>query len=339
MLLSRSGRESSISSDRSLTYGEIVHGSFLQILDSVRKMVDLPPGGTFVDLGCGTGKAVITAALSNLHFSTVWGIELLQPLAAAAAEVADRMKMDFSNEGLAAGAGIGVATALDKKKSDKLKSLPSVPSVKDVIMSIASSINSCPDRALPCDSVVNTLCQQYGHKGYKAFLKPLGSFKKFISKHSDLFVLDGNTLVAMTEAETLTALCRAIKETEETSSAPPASEAISVDTAALRALLPLPDHVLMQCGDIFQIDWFLEASVVYCASLLFSESMLDNLHALCLEMRPGAVFISLRPFPKIMPGCTRYLELISDSFYRMSWQMAKVYIYQIRNCEPNNTVE
>ena len=40
-----------MSTDESLTYGEIVHASFIQLLDNIKRACDIPPNSVFVDLG------------------------------------------------------------------------------------------------------------------------------------------------------------------------------------------------------------------------------------------------------------------------------------------------
>lgn len=61
----------------SLTYGEIDFYSFADILERIQ----INHGDTFVDLGCGTGKALITAALLfGRDLARIHGIELLPSL-------------------------------------------------------------------------------------------------------------------------------------------------------------------------------------------------------------------------------------------------------------------
>ena len=96
-------------------------------------------------------------------------------------------------------------------------------------------------------------------------------------------------------------------------------------------------------GDIFAVDWWSEANVVYAASLLFTVEMMEELSRKVSLMRSGAYVITLKPLIDLekteqhqLDGAdsiavkTRF-ELLSDSFYKMSWQMAKVYIYRIIN--------
>lgn len=68
--------------DKSLTYGEISFDTFPQILAAAK----LKHGGTFCDLGSGTGKAVIAAALVG-SFDKLIGIELLDDLYEASERV------------------------------------------------------------------------------------------------------------------------------------------------------------------------------------------------------------------------------------------------------------
>lgn len=58
------------------TYGEVEFAHIVQLLDQA----DPAQGEIFVDLGCGTGKCVITAALAYPQLAEARGIELLQPL-------------------------------------------------------------------------------------------------------------------------------------------------------------------------------------------------------------------------------------------------------------------
>jgi hypothetical protein len=71
--------------DRSLTYGEVTAAGFLDVLAKTAPA----PGETFYDLGSGTGRAVILAALAH-PFGRLVGIELLETLHHAAVEVRGR---------------------------------------------------------------------------------------------------------------------------------------------------------------------------------------------------------------------------------------------------------
>ena len=62
----------------SLTYGEVEYEPFVSLL-GVLLDDGLRPGGIFVDIGCGAGKAVFAAAIGH-DFDKVVGIEILERL-------------------------------------------------------------------------------------------------------------------------------------------------------------------------------------------------------------------------------------------------------------------
>ena len=66
--------------DKSLTFGEIHPQSFLQLLAITNPLDYTSKSRTFVDLGCGTGKACFSAALSPFLFEKVIGIEIITEL-------------------------------------------------------------------------------------------------------------------------------------------------------------------------------------------------------------------------------------------------------------------
>ena len=72
-----------------IQYGEINSEAFAEALSWVSPR----PGETFIDLGSGTGKAVLTAA-AVYAFASVTGVEILRPLSDAA--VAARERCDLS---------------------------------------------------------------------------------------------------------------------------------------------------------------------------------------------------------------------------------------------------
>lgn len=84
---SRKDRQDIGLEDASLTYGEVDFVSFQSML----RAAEISDGRTFVDLGCGGGKAIIAAAFSSVRFRSCIGIELLPSvctMAKAAVELA-----------------------------------------------------------------------------------------------------------------------------------------------------------------------------------------------------------------------------------------------------------
>jgi len=80
-MTSRQEREGQGHTDASLVYGEISFGPFSLQIQALRENHGIltTPGGIFVDVGCGSGKPVIAAAL--LHdFDVCMGIEILHGL-------------------------------------------------------------------------------------------------------------------------------------------------------------------------------------------------------------------------------------------------------------------
>ncbi|GLD97927.1 hypothetical protein PINS_up006624 [Pythium insidiosum] len=72
----------------SLVYGEIAFSPFKTVVDQLRRWhrVLVRPGGVFLDIGSGTGKAVFAAALAH-DFDACFGIEILESLHAIATHV------------------------------------------------------------------------------------------------------------------------------------------------------------------------------------------------------------------------------------------------------------
>jgi hypothetical protein len=62
-----------------LTYGEVDHQSIVTIIRLCKAKYNLQEGGVFCDLGHGTGKAMLAAALTG-YFRKVQGVELLKDL-------------------------------------------------------------------------------------------------------------------------------------------------------------------------------------------------------------------------------------------------------------------
>ena len=72
---------------KTLVYGEVDFHSFCEVLSSIMP----PAGGTFYDLGSGTGRAIFVAAFVQ-DFVRLVGIEILDGLYEASTEVLDRFR-------------------------------------------------------------------------------------------------------------------------------------------------------------------------------------------------------------------------------------------------------
>lgn len=73
--VSHSQRKRDNLEDRSLIYGEVLPAGFHQLLTQANP----PAGGVFYDLGSGSGKAIVLAALLG-SFSRLVGVEILSDL-------------------------------------------------------------------------------------------------------------------------------------------------------------------------------------------------------------------------------------------------------------------
>jgi hypothetical protein len=318
--------------DKSLTYGEISYASFVQILDFCMHSLSISSsiGLVFVDLGCGTGKAVVTAALSNHNFRKVWGIEIAEALAACASRITENLTdlLKSSSDTKLSGSGDDRKVKGIKKKVKDVVESPKESDVCATIFKLVQHSDSA-NNGVPTDFIANKVCEKYGHKAFKAFIKKSGSFLKFLSQYPDHFdISDKNVLKILNSSFDAATFIDEIGE-------PHAVESSDTDlnfsiTQHLHLYYNLTE-IVVNHGDIYMIPWWLEADVVYVASLLFSDDMLLSLSLLFLQMKPHSIVITLRPSPILSDSRypDRHLKLLSESYYKMSWQMAMVYIYRI----------
>lgn len=210
------------------------------------------------------------------------------------------------------------------------------------VLQAAATIDSGPSMAV--DSLANTLCRDMGHKNFKASTKHYKTFIKFLQAHPTLFSLSGDgsqqtvTLLAVADQHA-TAVDQEINNDDDAADSSDTSyihkiPAIIETKEDLEALLPLPS-ISIEVGNIFEVDWWTEGpTVAYAASLLFTEDMMMQLADRVRRMQPNSWFISLKLLPDLLEsdgsdGDRRTVVLEDESFYKMSWQMAKVYIYRI----------
>jgi len=80
----------------SLIYGEVSFASLGNVFWG--PFIHLKPGGTFVDLGSGTGRGVFAAALLH-NFDKCIGIEILQGLYQASIKILNKYNKEFQSTG------------------------------------------------------------------------------------------------------------------------------------------------------------------------------------------------------------------------------------------------
>jgi len=79
--LSQAERQQKKLQGSEFTYGEVEFVHFIPLLNFA--CAGMKPGGVFWDLGCGAGKAILAAALCDMNFSKISGVELLDGLHSA----------------------------------------------------------------------------------------------------------------------------------------------------------------------------------------------------------------------------------------------------------------
>lgn len=334
-------------SDQSLTFGEIVPQSFLQILNFTSDSNKLS-GRNFVDLGSGTGRACICAALSPYGFSEVLGIELMPDLCAQSESVHAHLQELL-------GKPISDNSAIASKGKTGEKSTKNAD--MDAVALQVFVANSVGDASMPVDLFANLITKQMGHKVFKVAVKVHKTFAKYLKEKTNLFTLseDGkHVALRASEAASENSEQETVEEQQQNTCTP--EEGANVPTNAMqdaanstaattpaednspfhlsmsdvKLLSPFP-NIRIHNGDMFAQDWWKDADVVYAASLLFSETMMQTLTIQVSWMKSGAWMVSLKPLllERNADQLKSPIVLRSESFYKMSWQMAKVYIYQV----------
>ena len=358
--------------DLSLTYGEIVPSSFHQILDYVSSsnlFCDEPfkeKNGIFYDLGCGTGRAVICAALSPHLFKKVIGIEIIPDLYENAVEIRSCLlsAIALSCSDLSKGftrSALMTETKSKQKVMEKLSKVDLIEKVTGIII-LRNSTEVCSQ-----EFVCNELTKQIGHKLYRLSLQPYGKFSKFLSSCPENFTLsegDQVTVVASPQAvdcvvpkSVVTDCVEILDETilDENCTnlnihdSPQSVEVLTIENVnseaqlreekvlaltsafmsipnAIEAISPLPEIEFI-LKDIFECCWYEDADVVYVASLLFTDKMMLQLSQQALKMKRGSWLISLKPLIFTNLENSGKIVLRDKSYYKMSWQMAEVFFY------------
>ena len=197
--------------DLSLTYGEVVCASFLQILCYVatsKTCSDAVTDGNnriFYDLGCGTGRAVFCAALSPHQFQKVIGIELIPELLESAVKVQNCLLEAVSSSCKVISGETKNSARCSVTVAPKTTSRGAAPSLNrsqliNKISEIITKKMSVDGGDCSLDIISNELTKQLGHKVYKLSLQPFGKFSKFIKDNSNYFsISDDSQLTILSE--------------------------------------------------------------------------------------------------------------------------------------------
>ena len=355
-----------------MTYGEVVPESFIQILQLVASHSRTQSFSTqpiFVDIGCGTGKAVVVAACnSSMNFRKVWGIEIVKGLLDAAQSVKVTLQEAIQDDRFAQNGDIESSSSSCKgvnkdKGSNKEKGSNKdnrAKSDKSMLVHVKELLLDSEDHELRADHLASALCRCIGRKSYKEQLRPFKSFQRFISEHSKQLstrndevgvewikylphMEEDNVVFERMNIAADFSNNEEVKEGKEEES----EFVFSLDAKSRELLSPMPE-ILFEEGDIFLIPWWETADVVYAASLLFSDKMMRQLTLKVSLMKPNSWFITLKPLynseemkkqENHIPGITIITKeqesrinticMVSDSYFKMSWQMARVYVYRI----------
>jgi len=349
--LSRTAR---LSGGTELTYGEVVSTSFEQLLMESAALVktSTPPGQRcFVDLGSGTGKAVLTASLfaDGLGLSRSIGIELLEPLHQSAEGVSSLLSQNLDNLSISPPPPPTTSsTAVLARIERIISAMPGAPGYIGEAELAARLLNYNPKSDRDKDA-----------KAAKQFASRFSSFRKFLQVQADLGLLrlrpktaeDSSLLVSLPPPAAVSA-----EEDEGGGEGEDAGGAMlsavlasaSADALALLRRRPRPE---LFCGSFLpspgqegfvsvrpvfaveaeaktEVAWWEVADVAFAASLLFPPEMMLRLAEQVASMRPGSVFLSLKPLPEVESRGAR-ARLIGESFFQMSWQKALVYTYRL----------
>lgn len=324
-----------------LTYGEIVPESFMQILslcDAFARSSSCPK--TFVDLGCGTGKAVFVASLGSSVFERAVGIDIIPGLVEAAQDVKTRLEMVLSS----------TIQPQTQPRSEQVGALDTSAAKcvnedsQDLLRHALHILSSSEEKEMRVDKLATLICTNIGSKKYKLLLRPYRTFQRFLFQNMDYFTIRPSDVINIDIISSKGLLLSSPSEADENDefaqsvSTRPATADISLtkllDEQKLKLFSPRADIEFIN-GDIFEEPWWEYADIAYAASLLFSDEMIYSLSVLAAKMKTGSHIISLKPLylsSSTVDGdkSENRLALISESFFKMSWQMAKVYVYRVR---------
>ena len=348
--------------DKSLTYGEIVSTSFETILGDAMRLLGRDADIVFYDLGSGTGKACLTAVLCYPGVVRSVGLELVPSLHNAASQCLSRLLAAVQQAAQApgsAGKPGSLALGADKTaprgapKKGSVGQVLSAGELVDVVLAelrrlaaeAGTEQGGCAEARL-----ANAVCLAMGQKDFKASFRAgtNGTFHRFLSVQPafSLYEADGavqvrpSELKAPAQKEALAPAPLGAAEADASDSADAAVVEVAagpdllvhtLSQAYVRPALRPLGAVQLEAADIFERlpAWHAEADIAYCASLLFTDDMMQRLCEQAVRMRPGSVLVSLKALP-LQGEREQLLQLRSQSFYQFSWQKAEVYMYQVR---------
>jgi SAM-dependent methyltransferase len=329
---------SSATNLKALTYGEVNPKSFLQILSYIEQSSHhrdstLSTGyeqerRLFVDLGCGVGRACISAALSiDDMFTGIIGIDIVPGLIDQAKIVKDQL--DLHCERLKTIERIDSAS-LAISASPKSHATASHDELLSCLKDFLSQSN---EKRMKMDSLANSLCKMIGHKRFKTAIKPFRGFANYLSTYPQYFRVTSIEVEVIGSIEDIIGSHVADDKNEDVHSAISSKHTINNilrenRETLLQYVLPIPpiDYIV---SDIFEVEWWRDCFVAYAASLLFSDEMMDRLTNQAMNMSTGSWLISLKSLILSTESRQQRIKLQHQSFFDMSWEMAEVFIYRI----------
>ena len=329
---------------KSLTYGEIHPESFVQMLELAIKNLPIGTPLRFCDLGSGTRKAVLSAALcGSFGFIKVMGIEIVPALDELAHSARDTLLSALTD-------GMNNRQFVVSNSAKPVRKIVSGVSTSEFLNRIVTIIIDCGSPTVSIEDIGNKLVQQMGHKTYTATLKPFGKLSRCIAQQLDRFVVLDDGMVSLVAVDIASTTAEETSETTLTTQSDCNNNPTTITSEEPLSSLSVSDtlssifqqhsgsaktyHTLLPeieflCGDIFDsVKWQNDYNIVYTASLLFSEEMMERLLVCVRGLSPPAVFITLKPLP-LSASDKQFIRLFEDSFFKMSWQLAKVYFYLI----------
>lgn len=227
--------------DASLTFGEIVPQSFLQILQETN---DSSNSRCFVDLGSGIGRACMCAALSPFGFTKIIGIEIIPILNESSVSVHQELLnlIEYNKNRIIS----------DKSEEPNQKSTgKTTVSIENSIIDV---LDSCDDKMQSIQTLANDLCKIIGHKAYKSSISPHKSFLKYLMSKSDIFNVSEEGLYVSLNLSLNLDNYNYIEDSEDEISIKESGQCILLDDDDISALLPLPEVIFLN-SSIFDIPW------------------------------------------------------------------------------------